>query len=95
MKSKRLLCLYPKAWRQRYEAEYVILLEQLPLSGRVVFDIVRGALDAHLHPRRFYSLRRRRVGWVAVCLLFLLMALPQRPLASVHPDTRRRPAYQA
>jgi hypothetical protein len=39
--------LYPRAWRQRYEAEFVALLEQQPLTLGIILDVVRGALDAH------------------------------------------------
>jgi hypothetical protein len=46
----RLLRLYPAAWRERYEAEFIGTLQERPvgLSGSV--DIVHGAIDAHLHP---------------------------------------------
>ena len=46
----RLLRLYPAAWRERYEAEFIGTLQEWPagLTGSV--DIVHGAIDAHLHP---------------------------------------------
>jgi len=47
----RLVRLYPRPWRDRYEAELVDLLEQRPMSLRDAIDLVRGALDAHLHPQ--------------------------------------------
>lgn len=47
---KLLILLYPHAWRQRYGAEYRALLEDMPLTSRMGFDSLRGALDAHLHP---------------------------------------------
>lgn len=47
---KLLILLYPHAWRQRYGAEYRALLEDMPLTWRMGFDSLRGALDAHLHP---------------------------------------------
>jgi hypothetical protein len=47
----RLLRLYPAAWRQRYEAEMLDLLAQRPRTGRDLVDLVRGAVDAHLHPQ--------------------------------------------
>ncbi len=46
----RLLRLYPAAWRQRYEAELLRLLHDRPLRLRDSVDVVRGAIDAHLHP---------------------------------------------
>jgi hypothetical protein len=46
-----ILRLYPRAWRSRYGAEVeAILLDRAP-DLRARFDLLRGALDAHLHPR--------------------------------------------
>ena len=51
MKRQLLLRLYPRAWRERYGEELSSQLEaQRPLHMSVVADLVRGALDAHLHP---------------------------------------------
>ena len=46
----RLLRLYPRAWRERYGDEMRDLLEQRPPTRSDAVDLVRGALDAHLHP---------------------------------------------
>ena len=46
-----LLRLYPRAWRDRYGDELVALLEDHPLTPLVLIDVIRGALDAHLHPQ--------------------------------------------
>jgi hypothetical protein len=46
----RLLALYPSDWRARYEAEVAWILEHEPPSLRGRLDLVRGAIDAHLHP---------------------------------------------
>lgn len=40
---KRLLRLYPPAWRTRYEAEVGDLLAEVPSSPRAAFDLIRGA----------------------------------------------------
>jgi hypothetical protein len=48
----RLLRLYPAAWRRRYEAEVAAVLAERPLRPADRVDLVRGALDAHLHPER-------------------------------------------
>ncbi|HEY3107359.1 MAG TPA: DnaJ family domain-containing protein, partial [Chloroflexota bacterium] len=45
---KWLLWLYPRAWRRRYGAEYLALVEELGPSPRVVADTLFGALRAHL-----------------------------------------------
>jgi hypothetical protein len=43
-----LLRLYPRSWRDRYEEEFLGLLEVRPPTMRDRVDIVRGALDAQL-----------------------------------------------
>jgi hypothetical protein len=45
-----LLNLYPRAWRERYEDEFLALLEARPPGAHDRLDIVRGAIDARLHP---------------------------------------------
>jgi len=45
----RLLRLYPRAWRDRYEGEVVAVLEQANVGWRGRSDLVRGAVDARLH----------------------------------------------
>jgi hypothetical protein len=50
IEPRRLLRLYPRAWRERYEDEMSDLLEHRTPSRRDAVDLVRGALDAHLHP---------------------------------------------
>lgn len=45
-----LLYLYPRAWRARYEEEFLALLELRSLSLSDTSDIIFGAIDAHLHP---------------------------------------------
>lgn len=45
-----LIALYPEAWRRRYAAEMSALLEDRPPSLGAMFDLLRGALLAHLHP---------------------------------------------
>jgi hypothetical protein len=50
MNAGRLLGLYPRRWRQRYGAEMTEILEHERLTAQFVIDLVRGAIDAHLHP---------------------------------------------
>ena len=50
MSASRYLGLYPRAWRERYGDELEALLEEERVGLRTRFDLVRGALDAHLHP---------------------------------------------
>ena len=44
-----LVRLYPRRWRDRYETEFLGLLEMRPPSARDRVDILLGALDARLH----------------------------------------------
>lgn len=46
-----LIRLYPRAWRDRYEAEVLDLLAQRRPSIRDGLDLAHGAADAHLHPQ--------------------------------------------
>lgn len=47
----RLLALYPRTWRSRYEEEFRALIDERPPTFVERFDIVRSAIDAHLHPQ--------------------------------------------
>lgn len=76
----RLVALYPAPWRARYEEEFLALLaERPPQSVAERADIVRGAIDARLHPQVPGPARvRDRLGfavlsgfvlfWVAIAL---------------------------
>ena len=46
----RFVRLYPATWRARYEAELNDALASRPLTVRDRWDLVRGALDAWVHP---------------------------------------------
>jgi len=46
-----LLRLYPRAWRARYEEEFLALLEQTGSAPLDLADVALGALDAHLRPQ--------------------------------------------
>jgi hypothetical protein len=52
IQGARLVGLYPRAWRERYEVEFLAVLSARAPSRADRIDIVRGALDAHLHPDR-------------------------------------------
>jgi hypothetical protein len=46
-----ILRLYPRAWRERYGDEVEALLDEHPASLLDQLDLIRGALDARLHPQ--------------------------------------------
>lgn len=48
---RRLIALYPRAWRDRYAAEFDELLDDRPATLRDQIDIARGAIDAWIHPQ--------------------------------------------
>jgi len=51
-RAARYVGLYPRAWRDRYGDELEAVLESDGLGLRTRLDLLRGALDAHLHPAR-------------------------------------------
>ncbi len=91
--------LYPYAWRERYGAELRALLEERDLSLGTLFDLLRGALEAHLDPRDVIASPRRRMRgslaattgcWLVTVLLGAGFAKatedePFRRLARLHP----------
>jgi len=48
--GSRYVGLYPRAWRARYGEELQAVLELERVGFRTRLDLLRGALDAHLHP---------------------------------------------
>lgn len=47
-RARRLLALYPRAWRDRYGDEFLALLGDAPLGVNQIISIVSGAIDARL-----------------------------------------------
>jgi hypothetical protein len=70
----RLVVLYPRAWRERYEEEFVAMLEQGSVSIRGLFDIVLGAADAWLRPQVAYDGRLVMVARMRGSVLAVLWA---------------------
>lgn len=50
MRASVLLPLYPRNWRKRYGEEIADLLRGERLGVGLIVDLMRGAVDAHLHP---------------------------------------------
>lgn len=79
--GRYLLALYPRPWRLRYEPEMLALLADRPPTWRDRIDLVRGALDAHLHPERVSRLPGRAAllagaAWTVVALAVLAEPVP-------------------
>jgi len=49
---RSLIRLYPRRWRERYGDEFALVLRGTPPGPGTLFDIVRGALDAHVREVR-------------------------------------------
>ncbi len=65
---KRLLLLYPEAWRERYGDEMSALLDETPASIRATVDLLRGALAAHLRPLATSAPATRARGAIGLVL---------------------------
>jgi hypothetical protein len=55
MKLARLVRFYPARWRERYGEEIADLLATEPPSVPRAVDMLRGLIDAHLHPELVHS----------------------------------------
>ena len=91
MNRTLLLFFYPRPWRERYENEFSALLEQLPLTPLIIFDTLRGALDAHLRPIRPATRHgRNAMRQPPFLLLAVAFALQHpRPASGAAPPRRR------
>jgi len=69
-----LVRLYPRAWRERYEEEFVAMLEQGPVSTKDVFDVALGAADAWLRPQVVYVGRLAMVSRMRGSVLTVMWA---------------------
>lgn len=74
LQADRLAHLYPRSWRAHYGEEFAALLEQQPLSIRIVTNVLLGALDAHAR-------RSAATGWLLLeqrlvpCLWWILAGI--------------------
>jgi hypothetical protein len=48
--ARRMLCCYPRAWRDRYASEMEVVLQSCTITLWTLVDLFLGALDARLHP---------------------------------------------
>jgi hypothetical protein len=76
---RRLLRLYPHAWRERYEAEMQAVLDGVPFSPLAALDLVVCAIDAHLNPGG--APRTPRLPLAARALALALVASLALPLS--------------
>jgi hypothetical protein len=62
---RRLLWLYPEAWRKRYGEELSALLDDTPPSVGATVDLLMGAVLAHLRPLPHLAPARQARGTIA------------------------------
>jgi hypothetical protein len=84
---RRVAMLYPRRWRERYGEELVDLLEEERPTPALVLDLLRGALDAHLHlgailPESPERTLRRAAGTLVQALALALLAVAAMTKAS-------------
>lgn len=77
--SKWLIGLYPRAWRERYEEEFLAVLEDRKATFSDFADIALGALDAWIRPQTMFEGRivfmmRSSVLWVLWAWVGLVIA---------------------
>jgi hypothetical protein len=71
----RLIALYPRAWRDRFEDEFLAPLQERSPEPLDRLDIVRGAIDARLHPELSGAPQPGRPRSRAVVLTGILIAI--------------------
>lgn len=91
---KWLVRMYPPGWRERYEEEFLALLEARRITPAVVVDVCRGAADAWLRGPR------GPLGAVEIGLALAGYALVSWVLAAtrgawVGPDGELEAVYQS
>jgi hypothetical protein len=73
---KRLLWLYPRAWRKRYLAEVAVIVEDLPADFDVAVDLLVGAGAAYASAIRANRILSSSAAYVhGVCVAILLQAI--------------------
>jgi hypothetical protein len=100
-----LLALYPRWWRERYEDEFRVLLDQHGLSASCVLDVGRAALVARVRGDRTAPIDQRCRGavasafWGAAALaptgMLLLWAIDPQHGGSIASAARARPLVWA
>jgi hypothetical protein len=95
--AERLAKLYPRAWRARFGAEFVDLLEAEALGSRVMLDVLRAALAERLlnlsgletsaaaYPTSVIALARRPSGFIPVLMSLTALAIVIAAVATMGP----------
>ena len=82
-----LLHLYPARWRERYGEEFRAVLAGQRASLGLFFDVLGGAVDAHLHPQIVHSHAKQTKGDDTMTLAMLQRCAAGG--AKLSPDDRR------
>ncbi len=77
LRATWLVALYPARWRERYGDEFEALLEDQPATPSLLFDVVRGALDAHASPQPAGAIPvRTRTPALVSAVVAVLLVVP-------------------
>jgi hypothetical protein len=84
------LVLFPWAWRARYETEMRAVLAVQRIRPRTLLDLVRSAVDAHLHPSGivrvpFEQMRNTAGAGVCAWIAFVVCGSAFAKLTEDHP----------
>ncbi len=84
MRDHWMIRLYPLAWRERYAAEFMALLEQHKPTILTFFDIAFNALNAHMdptswsersfHPMNIFKRLGRSTGIIFLAFIAMLLS---------------------
>ena len=74
--ARRILCCYPRAWRERYEREMEQVLDSHAVTFWTLLDLLVGALDARLHPEIGTALVAVDSAGVLALLALLVGGIP-------------------
>lgn len=100
---RRLLRLYPRAWRERYGEEVTLIVAQRRITFWTLLDVALGAVDAHIHsdllPGRLLSMSQRTrsseiaifCAFVIFCVAWLALRLVRDPLSIWLPAVTAHP----
>ena len=89
--ARRIIWLYPRAWRARYADEMIALLDQSPARWRDVVDLASGAVWEGIYTNELFRLNAVAV-WVCGCWLLGLALASALPVVSLGLTTVRTSA---
>ena len=83
--ARRIVHLYPRGWRARYEPEICALIETSPLGGRLVLDVARGCASEWLRWSWAWRWRHTYLAPLLVAALVRVTAMALQPMRAGAP----------